>query len=252
VYWNTDTYCCPCNFRRIIAELPSLVFYRASDGITVNLYSSARAKLNFHEDSPLVIRQETDYPNSGRVNIRVDPQKPVVFALRLRIPSWAAGGSIKVNGAPIVADVRPGTFFELRREWKPGDEVDMDLPMSWRLVKGRQRQAGRVAVMRGPQVFCLDPAQNPACAKLDGTELGYIALKPESLAAPVPSAAVRPDGLGCRVQAWKAGFGLGPKADFELTLTEFPDPDGKATYFRLRDFSKAVEDELLSGGKTGR
>ena len=56
-----------------------------------------------------------------------------------------------------------------------------------------------------------------------------------------------PDGLACKVSFWKPGFGLGSKADYELTLTEFPDPDGKATYFRLRDFSVAVEDELLAG-----
>jgi hypothetical protein len=64
------------------------------------------------------------------------------------------------------------------------------------------------------------------------------------LSDPVPTAAVRPDGLGCRVQAWKPGFGLSLKPDYELTLTEFPDPEGKATYFRLRDFAGAVHDEL--------
>ena len=60
------------------------------------------------------------------------------------------------------------------------------------------------------------------------------------------SDAVRPGGIGCRVKAWKPGFGLSPKADHELTLTEFPDPEGRATYFRLRDFAVAVDDELLA------
>ena len=152
-----------------------------------------------------------------------------------------------VNGLPSQATPKPGSFFELRREWKAGDQVELDLPMEWRLVKGRQRQAGRVAVMRGPQVFCLNPAQNPALSKLDGTELGYLALNPASLGEPVPNTAVRPDGLACRVQAWKPGFGLGQKADYELTLTEFPDPDCKATYFRLRDYNVAANDELFSG-----
>jgi len=248
-YWKTDTYCCPCNFRRIIAELPAMVFYRASDGITVNLYTPAQAKLNVKPNLPVTIRQETDYPNSGRVRISIVPKKPVAFSLRLRIPSWATNASVTVNGKPARGAIKAGTFFELRREWKPGDQVALDLPMQWRLVKGRQRQAGRVAVMRGPLVFCLNPAQNTVLAKLDGTEIGYLALNPASLAEPVPNAAVRPDGLGCRVQAWKPGFGLAQKADYELTLTEFPDPEGKATYFRLRDFSGAVNDELLSGAE---
>jgi DUF1680 family protein len=244
VYWKTDTYCCPCNFRRIIAELPAFVFYRAADGITVNLYTPAQATLNFKQ--PVTLHQETDYPNSGRVRLSIAPETPVAFTLRLRIPSWTTNASVTVNGQPALGAIKPGTFFEVHREWRPGDQVELDLPMPWRLVKGRQRQAGRVAVMRGPLVFCLDPAQNPVLAKLDGTELGYLALNPASLSAPVPNSAVRPDGLGCRIQAWKPGFGLNPKANYELTLTEFPDPEGKATYFRLRDFTGAGDDELLT------
>ena len=246
VYWQTDTYCCPCNFRRIVAELPAMVFYRTQDGVAVNLYTPAQARLSVVGDVPLTIRQETDYPSSGRVRLQLDPARPVKFPLQLRIPAWARGASVSVNGQPVPDPVQAGAFFELAREWKSGDQVALELPMPWRLVKGRQRQAGRVAVMRGPQIFCLDPAQNPDLAKLDGVELGYLALDPASLANPVKSKAVRPDGLGCRVQAWKAGFGLGGKADFTLTLTEFPDPNGKATYFRLRDFKMAVDDELFS------
>jgi len=246
-YWPTDTYCCPCNYRRIVAELATMVFYRADDGVAVNLYTSAQAKLSVGKNVPLTIRQETDYPNSGRIRLALDPARPSKFALQLRIPAWARGTSVTVNGQPAKNTVKPGAFFEVSREWKSGDQVTLDLPMSWRLVKGRQRQAGRVALMRGPQIFCLNPAQNAELAKLDGTDLGYCALDPTSLTDPVPSDAVRPDGLGCRVQAWKPGFGIGKKADFTLTLTEFPDPEGRATYFRLRDFSVAVNDELLSG-----
>jgi hypothetical protein len=244
VYWKTDTYCCPCNFRRILAELPALVFYRGPDGITVNLYAPAEARFKLVNDVPVVIRQETDYPNSGRVRLRIDPEQPEDFTLRLRIPSWATVARVTINGEPYVGEIQAGTFLALRRPWQRGDQVELDMPMAWRLVLGRQRQAGRVAVMRGPQVFCLDPAQTPSLAELDGTELGYIALDPASLSEPVASAAVRPDGLGCRVRAWKPGFGLSLKTDYELTLTEFPNPDGKATYFRLRDFSGAVDDEL--------
>ncbi len=247
VYWQTDTYCCPCNYRRIVTELPTMVFYRAPEGVVVNLYTAAQAKLSVSNDVPLRIRQETDYPTSGLVRLRLDPASPVTFTLRLRIPSWARGTSIVVNGQPVAGAATPGTFFALTREWKSGDRVSVDFPMPWRFVKGRQRQAGRVAVMRWPQLFCLNPAQNAALAKLDGTELGYLALDPSSLAAPVRNKAVRPGGVGCLVEAWKPGFGLGGKTDYVLTLTEFPDPDGKATYFRLRDFSVAVDDELLAG-----
>jgi len=247
-YWATDTYCCPCNYRRIVSELPAMVFYRTKDGVAVNLYTPAQARLSVGHDIPLTLRQETDYPNSGQVRLRLEPARPVKCALHLRIPAWARGARATVNGQPAKGELKPGGFFALTREWKSGDEVALDLPMTWRLVKGRQRQAGRVAVMRGPQLFCLNPAQNEALAQLDGTELGYLAINPKSLGKPVRNDAVRPDGVGCKVAFWKPGFSLGEKADYELMLTEFPDPDGKAAYFRLRDFSPAVEDELLRGG----
>jgi uncharacterized protein len=246
VYWQTDTYCCPCNYRRIVSELPAMVFYQAHGGLAVNLYTPVQAKLSVGNDVLLTIRQEADYPNSGRIQLTLDPARPVKFPLQLRIPAWARGVKVTINGRPAAGVAKPGTFFAINREWKPGDHVLLDLPMPWRLVKGRQRQAGRVAVMRGPQLFCLNPAQNSALAKLDGVELGYLALDPASLTDPVENAAVRSGGLGCRVQAWKPGFGIGKKSDFTLTLTEFSDPDGKATYFRLRDFSAAVDDELFA------
>lgn len=247
VYWNRDSYCCPCNYRRIVAELPAMVFYRMRAGLAVNLYTPAEAKLPVAPGVDLAIRQETDYPNSGRVRLQLNPARPVTFPLQLRIPAWAQGATVAVNGRQLGGAARAGTFFQVKREWKAGDEVLLDLPMAWRLVKGRQRQAGRVAVMRGPQVFCLNPAGDAGLASLDGADLGYLVLDPSSLAEPVPNETVRPNGLSCRLQAWKPGMGVGKKTDLELTLTEFADPGGKATYFRLRDFSGAVDDELFAG-----
>ncbi len=248
-YWSTDTYCCPCNYRRIVAELPQMVYYRSGDGLVVNLYAASQAKLTVGQGVALTVMQETDYPTAGSIRLRVQPERAARFALHLRIPAWAKGASVKVNGTPTGKSVQSGAFLKLSRVWKPGDQVALDLPMSWRLVKGRQRQAGRVAVMRGPQVFCLNPAQNEALSKLDATDLGYLALDPESMSEAIRSEVVRPGGVGCRVSAWKAGFGVGKKGDYELVLTEFPDPDGKATYFRLRDLSAAVEDELMGRRK---
>jgi len=247
-YWETDTYCCPCNYRRIVSELPMMVFYRAGEGLAVSLYTAAEAKLQVRAGVPLRVRQETDYPNSGHIRLRLDPARPARFPVQLRIPAWARSASIEVNHQPWRGPVVPGTFASITREWQPGDEVVLEIPMPWRLVRGRQRQAGRVAVMRGPQVFCLNPEQSPALAKMDGLELGYLAIDPASMRDPVTSEAVRPGGLGCRLNAWKPGFSVAQQPDYVLTLTEFTDPGGKATYFRLRDFGAAVDDELLSQG----
>ena len=248
VYWEGDTYCCPCNYRRIIAELPTMVFYQADDAVAVNLYTPAEARLQVG-DVPVAVRQETEYPSAGLVHLHVAPDRSVEFTLRLRIPAWADGASVTINDQGVDKAVTPGTFFEVRRIWRKGDRVVLDFPMRWRLVRGRQRQAGRVAVMRGPLVFCLNPASYPELADLDGADLGYITLDPSSLGEPVPSDVVHPGGIACPVKAWKPGFSLAEQGDLDLILTEFPDPDGRATYFRLRDDSAAVDDQLFAPAK---
>lgn len=244
-YHPTDTYCCPCNYRRIVAELPTFVYYADAAGVTVNLYTASEAKLTVG-GTAVAIRQETEYPSLKQVTIRVDPAQPVAFPLRLRMPAWAKDAAASVNGKAVEGPIKPGAFLAISREWRAGDTVTLDMPMAFRLVKGRQRQTGRVAVMRGPLVFCLDPAQNKSIEKMDGADLGRITLDPASLSA-VPDASVHPGGIACKVSAWRPGFGLSAKGDFELTLTEFPDPEGRQTYFRLRDMGPAVEDELMGG-----
>jgi DUF1680 family protein len=244
VYHPGDTYCCPCNFRRIIAELPEMVYYRAGRGVAVNLYGPSEARLDLEDEVQLSLRQETDYPNSGHVVIHVQPAKPTEFLLCLRIPGWCQEAKFVVN-SEAAEEAAGGEFVKIERTWRPGDRVVLDTPMPWRLVRGRKRQSGRVAVMRGPVVFCLNPAQDERLAKLDAADLGRITLDPESLGEPVPDDSVRPGGLACPVQAWKPGYRAARPGDLNLRLTEFPDPDGRAVYFRLQDLDAAVEDELF-------
>jgi hypothetical protein len=138
-----------------------------------------------------------------------------------------------------------GRLAAVERTWREGDEVVLQMPMRWRLVRGRKRQAGRVAVMRGPAVFCLNPSQDDRLAPLDGADLGRITLDPQSFSEPVADDSVRPGGIACRVEAWKPSYAFNRPGDLKLRLTEFPDPGGRATYFRLQDLSVAVDDELF-------
>ena len=282
-YHPSDTYCCPCNFRRIIAELPTMIFYRAGGGVTVNLYTDSEAKIDLADGVSVSLRQETDYPSSGRVVVHVDPTKGAKFALRLRIPAWCSEAHVSLRKAtetdpsfnrkpkacafrpndvnsprnagsipaPILSDqpaqrAPGGRFHTIERSWRKGDRVVVEMPMPWRLVRGRQRQAGRAAVMRGPVVFCLNPSGDAKLAELDGAELGHITLDPDSFADPVEDNSVHPRGVACRVQAWTSGYRVARPGDLKLTLTEFADPGGRAAYFRLQDLSVAVDDELLS------
>jgi DUF1680 family protein len=244
-YWTTDTYCCPCNYRRIVAELPGFVCYRSSDGVAVNLFTPSEITIVLKGGVKVQLTQATTYPASGRVEICVEPLQPVRFPLRIRIPRWCPKAALAINGQALTETTRPGQFQVVDREWRSGDRVLVDFDMPWRLVKGRESQVGRIAVMRGPLVFCLNRERHPELANLD---LRSIVIDPTSLEGPIPDDSIRPGGIACRLKAWKPGdWYPHAKPPLTLTLTEFPDPGCAAAYFKVPnpDASELMNDELL-------
>jgi hypothetical protein len=100
-----------------------------------------------------------------------------------------------------------------------------------RFVKGRKAQAGKVAVMRGPQVYGLNRARHP---ELKGVDLRIVVIDPATVEGPFPDDSVRPGGTACRVKAWKPGAWYPfAKHDYTLTLTEYADPGCEAVYFKV-------------------
>ncbi len=264
-YYKGDTYCCPNNYRRAIALLPQLLYYRDDGGITINLYTQSSADVALADGLAVKLRQETDYPASGKVLLHVEASREARFPLRLRIPSWCNAAIIAINGAPVKGPIASGRFFAIEREWKTGDRVELELPMTWRWVKGRRAQVGRVALMRGPLLFCLNPSRNKDVA---GSDLRQLFLNWETLKEPVVDNSIRPNGrkalLGGKLL--RVTDFAPAKPDVSLELNEFIDggqPDGvekgwvfeerdgpQATYFRVPNLSDArfEEDELLGGG----
>ncbi len=247
VYFGRDTYCCPNNYRRIVAELPQLVYYRTKDGVAVNLYTPSEATLDAG-GTRVTLRQATDYPYAGAqadtVVLWVEPERPAEFELALRIPGWCEAPVVRVNDNER-ADVMPGTFHRIEREWNRGDKVEMRLPMELRLVEGFNAQDGRVAVMRGPLMFCLNRELNPDIAD---ENLRLITIKPDTLSGPEADDTVHPDGLKCTVSAWRmTDWYPAGSTRWDLVLTEFPDPDGEAAYFHLPNPNNPVlvKDHLL-------
>jgi len=246
VYFDGDTYCCPCNYRRIIAELPGMIYYQWNEGLAINLFTESTASFNLNKDVTLNIRQETDYPNSGKVIIYINPGKTTEFPLRLRIPRWCHDTYISINGESF--DVKKqGGFITLDRKWRKGDKIELEMSMSWRLVKGRKAQSGRVAVMRGPQLFCLNPNLqenfNPDIMRL-------IAIDPTSLKLSNVDSLIRPNGLTCQAYFWDPNnYSAQSKAPIKLLLTEYADPGCQATYFLIRNPNSDifVDDELFGG-----
>ncbi|MHC4394676.1 MAG: beta-L-arabinofuranosidase domain-containing protein [Planctomycetota bacterium] len=237
---SEDTYCCPNNFRRIIARLDSMIYYRADDGLAINLYTQSSATVKLKDDLSLKVRQETDYPNSGKVVIHIDPSRPAQFPLHLRIPRWCENVQVVVNGQTFEQNIQSGCFFTMEKQFEKGDQIEVVMPMKWRFIKGRKKQTGLVALMRGPLLFCLNPTRNGARQEAD---LQTVRIDPSSLLGPVKDEIIRPNGLACYVRAWSDGRDSTEPADLRLMLTEFADPGGEAVYFRTS--YPAVDDKLV-------
>lgn len=243
-YFHIDTSCCPGNFRRIMAELPSMVYWKSGTGVTINLYTESNAKLKLAnvytpgsapvkiaDGATVEISQKTDYPNSGKVIVEVKPSESAKFPLSLRIPRWCKKATVSVNGTPLGEEVNSGTFFTIERKWESGDKIELNMPMEVRLVKGRVANVMKVAVMRGPVLFCLNPSLNEQFAAIDAD--GLIGLKLDAFEGPVNDRTVRSDGMGIKVSMW-AKNKQGQVTAVDLLLTEFPDPNGQITYLPMQ------------------
>ena len=174
-----DCSCCPVNVSRFMPTLKQYIWSLSDDGVNVNLFISSTARLTT-DAGEVVMKQETDYPWSGKIRISVDPDNEgSLFSLRIRIPEWTgkapfSGGlysyvnrpdqkvRITVNGKRTAVNAAGG-FAVIEREWNRGDIVEVTLPMEPRFIEARDEVAadrGRVALGVGPVVYCLEEADN--------------------------------------------------------------------------------------------
>ena len=127
--------------------------------------------------------------------------------------------------------------------WNPGDKLILDMPMSWRWVRGRKLQEGRVALVRGPVVYCIGTRHNAELLKKYGQPRN-LTLDPATLGEPVADTSVRPGGLIVPAKAWPPGERGNGAASLDVVLSEFVDPSGIATYFLVPDLTMAVDDPV--------
>ncbi|MEX2091769.1 MAG: glycoside hydrolase family 127 protein [Pirellulales bacterium] len=157
------SYCCPPNVLRTIAEVGGFAYSTSDDAVWVNLYGGNTLAMDWH-GGQLRLTQTTNYPWEGRVRIAVDECPATEFALKLRIPGWAESAAIRVNGKPANIKAQPGSYAEIRRRWKPGDVVELDLAMPARLIEANplvEEARNQVAIERGPIVYCLESSDLP-------------------------------------------------------------------------------------------
>ncbi|HLK91783.1 MAG TPA: glycoside hydrolase family 127 protein [Polyangia bacterium] len=180
-----DCSCCPTNLARFIPAIPDYIYATQGDVLYVNLFAASRATIALGGGS-VALAQSTLYPWDGAIAIAVTPDRPRPFELRVRIPGWARGRplpselyryagdeaesvSLSVNGQPVRGELAGG-YASLSRTWSAGDVVSLNLPMPPRRVTADRRvvdDRGKVALARGPLVYCAEAADHRDASVLD-------------------------------------------------------------------------------------
>ena len=155
--------CCPPNLARLIASIGHYIYSQKDKELFVHLYMGNETKLEVAGQEVGLV-QETNYPWDGNVSITVNPENECTFTLALRIPGWAKGAVVKVNGE--IVDHTPlmkNGYVYINRSWKENDQVELALPMVVERIQSNPRvrhNVGKVALQRGPVVYCLEQVDN--------------------------------------------------------------------------------------------
>jgi DUF1680 family protein len=166
-WFSGPTSCCYWSGPRGVARLPEWVYALDGEGILVNLYESSTA--NFHIDGKAItIEQSSAYPERGHVFLQVDPEAPVSFPLRLRIPDHGEEIQITLNNERITAELEMDGYFSVHRKWFIGDHVQLDFDIPVAVHNFLNDQYG--VVQRGPEVLAVDQRDN-ASLDLDRLEI---------------------------------------------------------------------------------
>ncbi|MEW6235710.1 MAG: beta-L-arabinofuranosidase domain-containing protein [Candidatus Omnitrophota bacterium] len=161
-YWF-GCACCPPNVARFIPKIGEYIYAAGQDGAYINLYICSQSRFSLN-GVLLTLSQSTEYPWDGAVRVNVDPEEPAEFAMNLRIPGWRQGASLRVNGRKADYVMNNG-YARIERRWQRGDAIQLDLPMPIQRVEAHpfvKEDVGRLALQRGPMVYCLEEIDNAA------------------------------------------------------------------------------------------
>lgn len=159
--WHTCP-CCTMNVSRLVASVGGYFVSTAPDGIAFHLYGGISSNLDVG-GTAVAVRETSNYPWSGVISISVDPATPKAFDVKLRVPGWCKGATAKVNGETITLSPSKG-YATIHRTWRKGDAITLDLPMPAERMFANPAvimDVGRVALKRGPLVYCVEEADNP-------------------------------------------------------------------------------------------
>ena len=159
-----NCFCCPPNLVRTIAKSSGWAYSLSENGVAVNMYGGNKLNTQLADGSNIQLTQNTQYPWDGAVKITIQKCKKTPFEIMLRIPEWAEGTKILLNGKDPGVDATPGAYAAIKRKWKTGDTVALDMPMEIKLVEGHpliEEVRNQTAIKRGPVVYCIETPDLP-------------------------------------------------------------------------------------------
>jgi len=222
--WHTCP-CCTMNVSRLVASVSGYFLSTAPDGVAFHLYGGIATEAEI-AGTRVALREVSTYPWRGNISIHVDPQTPARFDVKLRIPGWSEGAKVSVNGEAVDVAGAVNGYLTINREWRAGDGINLDLPMPpVRLYAhpGVIMDAGRVALKRGPLVYCVEEADNPG-GRVQRLKLPREAeLRAETRADLFDGVVtLKADALAIREEDWTTLYRTTPPRDETTTLTALP------------------------------
>jgi DUF1680 family protein len=167
VYSDTQHWaCCSGTLPQVAADYRINTYFRDLRGVYVNLYIPSTLRWT-QGGAQVALTQKGQYPFDSLVQFDMTTSAAREFTLSLRIPAWAAGASISLNGRRLVAPATPGAFVAIHRQWSTGDRIELDLPMTNRLEAVDSQHPQTVAHMFGPLVLFALTDNQPALTRAD-------------------------------------------------------------------------------------
>jgi DUF1680 family protein len=152
VYYKDKWPCCSGTLPQVVADYRISAYFRGPLGVFVNLY--VPSTLRWQENGAACsLEQATDYPYEGHIRMKLTAAQPREFSVFLRIPEWAKDARVSVNGMRGDWSAMPASFVEIRRSWKTGDRIELELPLPVRLEAVDAQHPNEVALVRGPLVL---------------------------------------------------------------------------------------------------
>lgn len=168
--------CCPPMFLKMVSALPDYIYASSADRLYINMFIGSNAEIGLPGNN-VAVSQETSYPWQGKIVLNINPEKAGAFSVNVRVPGWARGAEnpyglyvsnlkqpfvLKINGKAQQVMLENG-YAVIRREWKKGDRVELELPVKPRMITANEQVKdlkNQVAIAAGPVIYCVETADN--------------------------------------------------------------------------------------------